>query len=449
MMASSISPQHASEPSTHSAERDIRNITADGHSEVAPGEIAIGVIIGRASEYFDFFVYGIASVLVFPSVFFPFEDRLQATLYAFTIFSFAFLARPFGTALFMGIQRRWGRSAKLTMALFLMGISTAGIAFVPGHASLGAYSIVLLAFFRVCQGIAFGGSWDGLPSLLALNAPAERRGWYAMLSQLGAPIGFIIATGLFLFLYSNLSQKDFLDWGWRYPFYVAFAINVVALFARLRLVVTQEYTKLLEERELEPTGVMEMLRTQGYNIFIGAFAALASYALFHLVTVFPLSWITLTSTQPVADVLGVQVIGGGIAILATIASGLIADRIGRRNTLGALAVLIAIFSAFAPRLLGGDPSGQNTFILVGFALLGLSYGQAAGAVTANFSSKYRYTGAALTADFAWLVGAAFAPLVALGLSAHFGLGYVSLYLLSGAVCTLAALRVNRALAQRD
>ncbi|MEH3086726.1 MAG: MFS transporter [Xylophilus ampelinus] len=423
---------------------------ADGHhSEVAPGEIAIGVIIGRASEYFDFFVYGIASVLVFPSVFFPFEDRLQATLYAFTIFSFAFLARPFGTALFMAIQRRWGRSTKLTMALFLMGISTAGIAFVPGHASLGAYSIALLVFFRICQGVAFGGSWDGLPSLLALNAPPERRGWYAMLSQLGAPIGFIIATGLFLFLYSNLSQKDFLEWGWRYPFYVAFAINVVALFARLRLVVTQEYTKLLEERELEPTGVVEMLRTQGYNIFIGAFAALASYALFHLVTVFPLSWITLTSTQPVADVLGVQVIGGGIAILGTIASGVIADRIGRRNTLGGLAVLIAIFSAFAPRLLGGDPSGQNIFILVGFALLGLSYGQAAGAVTANFSSRFRYTGAALTSDFAWLVGAAFAPLVALGLSAHFGLGYVSLYLLSGAVCTLAALRVNRALAQRD
>ncbi|RZL02780.1 MAG: MFS transporter [Rubrivivax sp.] len=425
-------------------ERDARVITA-GHSEIAPGEIAIGVIIGRASEYFDFFVYGIASVLVFPKVFFPFASQLDGILWAFVIFSFAFIARPFGTALFMAIQRRWGRSAKLTMALFLLGFSTAGMAFLPGYAVLGFESIILLSIFRFMQGIALGGSWDGLPSLLALNAPENRRGWYAMLGQLGAPIGFAIASGLFLFLHGNLQSADFLDWGWRYPFYVAFAINVVALFARLRLVVTEEYTQLLEERELEPTRVGELLRTQGHNIFIGAFAALASFALFHIVTVFPLSWIALGNTQSINDVLFVQLIGSGIAVIGMIASGLIADRIGRRQTLGLCASFIAVLSGFAPTLLNGDAAAQNLFILLGFALLGLSYGQAAGAVTSNFSTKYRYAGAALTSDFAWLVGAAFAPLVALGLSAHFGLGYLSLYLLSGAGCTLVALRLNRAL----
>jgi MFS family permease len=416
-----------------------------GHSAIAPGEIAIGVVIGRASEYFDFFVYGIASVLVFPKVFFPFAKQLDGILWAFVIFSFAFIARPFGTALFMAIQRRWGRGTKLTAALFLLGISTAGMAFLPGYTALGFQSIVLLSIFRFMQGIALGGSWDGLPSLLALNAPENRRGWYAMLGQLGAPIGFAIASGLFLFLHANLSSADFLDWGWRYPFYVAFAINVVALFARLRLVVTEEYTHLLEERELEPTRVLELLRTQGHNIFIGAFAGLASYALFHLVTVFPLSWIALGNTQSVNDVLLVQIIGAGIAVLGMIASGLIADRIGRRQTLGLAASSIAVLSGFAPTLMSGGPGAQNLFILMGFALLGLSYGQSAGAVTSNFSAKYRYAGAALTADFAWLVGAAFAPLVALGLSAHFGLGYLSLYLLSGALCTLLALRLNRAL----
>ena len=128
---------------------------------------------------------------------------------------------------------------------------------------------------------------------------------------------------------------------------------------------------------------------------------------------------------------------------------IIADRIGRRNTLGILAVLIAIFSLFTPMLLDGEPFRQDVFILVGFALLGLSYGQAAGAVSSNFETQYRYTGAALTSDLAWLIGAAFAPLVALGLSAHFGLAYVSIYLFSGAVCTLVALRVNRALESRD
>src|SRR3569623_862247 len=420
---------------------DARRINArDGH--IAPDEIAVGVVIGRASEYFDFFVYALASVLVFPSVFFPFEQKLEGTLYAFLIFSFAFIARPFGTVIFMAIQRRFGRETKLTRALFLLGISTAGIAFLPTYGLLGFAAIVLLSILRIGQGIALGGSWDGLPSLLALNAPQNRRGWYAMLGQLGAPEGFILAGALFSYLLSNLSSEDFLDWGWRYPFYVAFAINVVALFARLRLVSTSEYAHLLYERELQPTKLGEMTRSQGRNVIIGALAALASYALFHLVTVFPLSWITLYSMRQVDEFLVVQMADAALAAFGIILSGLIADRFGRRTTLGALAVLIAVFSGFVPTLMNGGELGQNIFILAG-------YGQAAGAVTANFPAIYRYTGAALTSDLAWLVGAGFAPLVALGLSAHFGLAYVSLYLLSGAVGSLAALSMFRALEVRD
>ena len=425
-----------------------RNINArDAH--ISPGEIAVGVVIGRASEYFDFFVYAIASVLVFPAVFFPFADRLEGTLYSFTIFAFAFIARPLGTVLFMAIQKRFSREIKLTIALFLLGSATAGIAFLPAYAQLGMTAIVLLSLLRIAQGVGQGGSWDGLPSLLALNAPENKRGWYAMLGQLSAPVGFLIAAGLFAFLMANLSQDDFLIWGWRYPFYVAFAINVVALFARLRLVSTTEYSRLLDAHELDPAPVGELVRTQGSNIAIGAMAALASYALFHLVTVFPLSWIQLYDTRPMVDFLQLQMWGAGLAIVGMLASGIIADKVGRRTTLGTLAALIAVYSAFMPMMINGGESGQNLFILLGFLLLGLSYGQAAGATTANFQQRFRYTGAALTADLAWLVGAAFAPLVALGLSAHFGLGYLSLYLLSGAVGSLAALSLNRKLEIRD
>ncbi|MBF1802149.1 MFS transporter [Alloalcanivorax profundimaris] len=432
--------------STHQpALTDAPQEPAADRANVAPGEIAVGVVVGRTSEYFDFFVYGIASVLVFPSVFFPFADRLEGTLYAFVVFSFAFIARPFGTALFMTIQRRWDRSVKLTTSLFLLGTATAGIAFLPGYETLGGFSILLLALFRILQGIALGGSWDGLPSLLALNAPRERRSWYAMLGQLGAPIGFLVASALFLFLFSSLDSSDFLGWGWRYPFFVAFAINVVALFARLRLVVTHEYTEALEEGELEPLGTREMLRKQGYNIFIGSFAALASYALFHMVTIFPLSWINLGDTQAIGDVLAVQIAGAILGMAGTVFSGWIADRIGKRTTVATLAVLIGVFSLFTPMLMDGSALQQDLFILIGFALLGVSYGQASGTVTANFERRFRYTGAALTSDFAWLFGAAFAPLVALGLSAKFGLAYVSVYLLSGVICTLLALRINRRL----
>ena len=427
---------------------DARRINAD-HSAISPGEIAVGVVIGRASEYFDFFVFAIASVLVFPSVFFPFADKLTGTLYAFGVFALAFVARPIGTAVSMAIQRRYGREVKLTAALFLLGVSTAGIAFLPTYVQMGSTAIVLLSLLRVGQGLALGGSWDGLPSLLALNAPVHRRGWYAMLGQLGAPVGFMIAAGVFWFLLVEISSVDFLSWGWRYPFYVAFAINVVALFARLRLISTNEYTHLLEERELQPTPFGEMSRHQGRNVVIGALAALASYALFHVVTVFPLSWISLFSPRAMADFLVIQMIGVALMAVAVVASGLIADKLGRRTTLGTLAAMIAVFSFFVPTLMNGGETGQNTFILVGFVLLGLSYGQAAGAVTANFPARYRYTGAAYTSDLSWLVGAGFAPLVALALAAKFGLVYVGLYLLSGAVCSLAALSLNRKLDIRD
>jgi MFS family permease len=429
-------------------ERDARAVSSDA-SEVSPGDIAVGVVIGRASEYFDYFVYGIASVLVFPFIFFPFESRLDGTLYSFAVFSLAFIARPIGSIVFMDIQRRWGRGTKLTLALFILGTSTVGIAFLPGYGALGFMAIVMLAIFRIGQGVALGGSWDGLPSLLALSAPPNRRGWYAMMGQLGAPVGFMVASGLYLLLYATLSQEDFLSWGWRYPFFCAFAINVVALFARLRLVVTHEYDQLLTESELEPSTTAEVLRSQGYNVILGAFGALASYALFHVVTVFPLSWILLFSKQSVTAFLGIQILAAILGIGGVIVSGVIADRLGRRKTLGLFATLIAVFSGFAPTLLDGGTLGQDVFVLVGFTLLGLSYGQAAGALNASFDPRYRYTGAALTSDVAWLIGAGFAPLVALGTSAYFGLGYVSLYLLSGAAGTLAALWVNRKLEESD
>jgi MFS family permease len=441
------------EPSPHNPlspnKPSISSQGAAGLSKVPPGDIAVGVIVGRSSEYFDFFVYAIASVLVFPSVFFPQSTALNGTLQSFAVFALAFIARPFGTVAFMALQSRWGRQTKLTAALLLLGVCTAGIAFLPGTASIGSSAVVLLTLLRIGQGLAIGGSWDGLPSLLAINAPPHRRGWYAMLGQLGAPLGFALAAGLFAFLLSALNAKDFIAWGWRYPFYVAFAINVVALFARLRLVSTDDYDRLMEALALRPTSIREMAKTQGYNVLVGALAALASYALFHVVTVFPLSWIKLFTQRSITEFLLVQMVGAALAGVCMLLSGIIADQFGRRTTLGWTAAAIAAFSGLAPNLLQAGTLGESLFIFLGFSLLGLSYGQASGAVTANFKPEYRYTGAALTHDLAWLTGAAFAPLITLGLSAHFGLSYLGLYLLTGAAGSLAALSLNRALELKD
>ena len=433
---------------TTEAERDARALhgAEDGSHRIDPAEIAIGVIIGRTSEFFDFFVYAIASVLVFPKLVFPHLDPLTGTLWSFAIFALAFVARPVGTIIFTAIDRAYGRGAKLTIALFLLGGSTAAIAFLPNYESVGIGAALFLALFRMGQGVALGGSWDGLASLLAINAPENRRGWYAMIPQLGAPLGLIVASLLFMFLIATLPAEDFLAWGWRYPFFVAFAINVVALFARLRIVVTPEYAELFENRALEPAPLLETVRSEWKTIVIGTFAPLASFAMFHMVTVYPLSWVFLFTDESPVRFLVIEAIAAVVGVIAIVASGILADRVGRRTMLAVTAAAIAAFSGFAPQLLGAGEIGEAAFMILGFALLGLSFGQSSGALSSNFHPRHRYTGSAFTSDLAWLFGAGFAPMVALWLSSQFGLIAAGAYLLSGALGTLVALWLNRELA---
>lgn len=431
-------------------ERDARVVnTRDPRDhQVRPGEVAIGVIVGRTSEFFDFFVFAIASVLVFPALTFGFADPLTATMYSFGMFALAFAARPFGTLVFMWMDRNYGRGTKLTVALFLLGGSTIAMAFLPSYEQAGWLSPALLALFRVGQGLAWGGTWDGMPSLLALNSPPERRGWYAMIPQLGAPLGLLVAAGLFAFFMSTLTPQDFLSWGWRYPFFVVFAINAVALFARLRLVATPEFGRAFESRELQPSPAFRTMFTEWRTIVLGAFAPLASFALFHLVTVFPLSWVNLTTGEDVVRFLQIEMGAAVVGLLAILASGLLADQLGRRTVLGVSAALIGAYSGFAPQLLDAGIGGEAVYMVTGFALLGLAFGQSSGIVNASFPPHHRYTGAAIVANAAWFIGAGFAPLVALFLATRLGLWSVGLYLLSGVVCTLVALYINKEWARR-
>lgn len=410
---------------------------------VDPDRITIAVILARMTEFFDFFVYAIASALVFPHVFFSFVDPLTATLYSFAVFSLAFIARPIGSMIFLQIDRKFGRAVKLMAALFTLCGSTMAISFLPSYADAGILAPCLLAVFRIGQGAGLGGAWDGLTSLLAMNAPEKQRGWYAMMPQIGAAMGFGLASAFFIVFFTQLSSAEFLSWGWRFPFFVALALNVLALFARLRMIVTPEFQAMVQQHELEPKPVFEMLRSQSRIVFTGAFVPLASFALFHLVTVFPLSWVSLYSSQRVSDFLFVQFVSAIICGGMIVVSGILADKYGRSKLLGVSAVLIGIFSFAVPFLLGSGDIGRYLFVLIGFSLLGLSFGQASGALASRFSREYRYTGASLTSDISWLIGAGFAPLVALGFSAEFGLWAAGLYLLSGAVCTLVALSFSR------
>ena len=432
--------------SSSGLEQDARRITM-GHT-ISPAEIAIGVIIGRTSEAFNLFVFAIACVLVFPKVVFPFAGPFAGTLYSFMVFSLSFLARPVGSLIFFEIDRRHGRGTKLTIALILLGGATASIAFLPGYNEIGYLSILGLMLFRAGQGVALGGAWDGLASLLALNAPQNRRGLYAMIPQLGSPFGYAVASGLFAYFLLNVSQQEFIEWGWRYPFFVAFVINVVALFARLRLIATKEFAELYDSRELIPVPAFALLRSHWRAVLVGAFVPLASYALYYIVSIYSLWFVDLVQHRSIGVFLLLQCAGAGLQSVTTVLSGLIADRIGRRTLLGFCAAGIGVLALLMPFLFAGGTVGQVIFALLGFGLLGLSFGQAAGAVAANFTGADRYTGSALTGDLAWLVGAAFAPLAAVASYDVLGFWGVCIYLASGAACTLAALRVNKNLALR-
>lgn len=412
-----------------------------GDLAVSPNEIAVGVLIGRVGQFFDFFVYGIASVLVFPGLFFPYLPAYEGLFYSFVIFSFGFVARIPGAVLFRLLHDRHGRGTKLFAALLMLGTSTVCIAFLPGYDEMGAVAIVLLAVLRVTQGMAVGGAWDGLPSLLALTAPPDRKGWYAMISQIGAPVGFLVAVGLFAYLSSSIAPRDFINWGWRFAFFTAFAINVVTLFARLRMSVTPEYEEMFLARELIPAPFRDLWAIRK-DMLLGAMAPLASYALFHLVTIFPLTWYVLNGDRfPLDDIFFLQILGAFLCIITMLVSGKVADRIGRVRTLWWGSIIIVLFCLPAP-VLGNTEFGARAFIPIGFAVLGFALAQAAGATNRWFDQHHRYSGALITNELSWLVGAAFAPLIALVLAHALGNAGVALYLFAAAVIALLSLRKN-------
>ncbi|MEM9438966.1 MAG: MFS transporter [Pseudomonadota bacterium] len=395
-------------------------------------EVVTTVIMARVTDFFGFFVYAIASALVFPRLFFPNFDPLTGTLLSFSVFSLAFLARPIASLLARVVQRKIGHAGKITLALMILGSSTVAIGLLPGYDSIGWLAPVLLAALRFMQGLGLGGAWDGITLQLQNAAPEGREGLYAMVPQLGGPIGFCIAAALFFVLTGFLTDEEFIKWGWRFAFFGVMAVNVVSLFARLRLL-TADFGA--EKVPAESAPFIDLLRTQWRPILLSTMMPLASYALFHMVTVFPLAYVLLYSDREISDILLLQMGGGTLAVLSVMASGILADRLGRQRTLWLTTACIP-FLCLTIKTLDSYPS---IYILFGFILLGLAYGQASAIVPDRYPPAYRYSGTALSTNLSWIFGAAFAPLAGLGLTALFGLWAAALYLLSGVVMTIVTL----------
>lgn len=391
---------------------------------VTMDEVVTTVIMARVTESFGFFVYAIASVIVFPDLFFPNYDPVTGALLAFAVFPLAFVVRPFASLLARQVERRTGRTTKVVVALFIFGGATIGIGLLPGYEEVGAVAPALLIILTIGQGIGHGMSWDGLTLKLQFNAPRGQKNWYAMMPQLGAPIGFIIAAAIFYVLTGFLTEEEFIMWGWRFPFFAALAVNVVSLFARVRLINSEFDANV----DLKSAPFDQLLKRQWHPILRSSFMPLTSYALFHLITIFPLGYIDLyQQDEPIANTLLLQMLGGSVAVITVMLSGVIADRIGRRRLMALVLVPIALFSLSVFTL---ETHGL-WFLVIGFALFGLSYGQTAALNPGRFEPEFQYSGSALSTNLAWIFGAAFAPLAALALTATFGLWSVSLYLLSG------------------
>jgi len=406
--------------------------------------ILLASLIGTTIEFFDFYIYATAAVLVFPTLFFPKQDPATATLQSLATFALAFFARPIGSALFGHFGDRIGRKATLVTALLTMGVSTVLIGLLPTYSSIGVYAAVLLALCRFGQGLGLGGEWGGAVLLATENAPPGREAWYGSFPQLGAPLGFLCSTGVFLTITSAMSNADLLAWGWRIPFLASTALVLVGLYVRLQLVETPAFQRSLEKGERVRVPFLVVITRYPRQLILGTLGTTTTFVVFYLMTVFALNWATTALEFPRGEYLIMQMVGVLFFGLTIPVAAVIADRIGGRLMLIIATVAIMVFGfLFAPLFGAHDVTKVFAFLALGFSVTGLTYGPLGSALAALFPTAVRYTGTSLTFNFAGILGASLAPYIATQLAHEYGLRYVGYYLSAAGLMTLIALLLIR------
>lgn len=417
---------------------DVQGVTSSAGN--SPRQVLFASLIGTTIEFFDFYIYATAAVLVFPRLFFPSSDAAAATLQSLATFALAFFARPVGSALFGHFGDRIGRKATLVAALLTMGLSTVAIGLLPTYASIGVLAPLLLAICRFGQGLGLGGEWGGAVLLATENAPPAKRAWYGMFPQLGAPIGFLCSSGIFLWLTEQLSDAEFFAHGWRIPFLSSAVLVFVGLYVRLRLTETPAFTRAVQNEERVRVPMLTVCVEHPRTLVLGTLAATATFVVFYLMTVFSLSWGTAALGYSRTEFLILQMIGVLFFGLTIPISAVLADRRGRKPVLIAVTSAIVAFGfVFAPLFGSASTAGVLAFLCLGLALMGLTYGPLGTALAELFPTAVRYTGASLTFNLAGIVGASLAPYIATWLATRHGLAYVGYYLSGAGLVTLLAL----------
>ena len=408
-----------------------------------PGQVLFASLIGTTIEFFDFYIYATAAVLVFPRLFFPSIDPNTATLASLATFAIAFIARPIGSVLFGHFGDRVGRKTTLVAALLTMGVSTVTIGLLPTYETLGIAASVLLALCRFGQGLGLGGEWGGAVLLATENAPPGKRAWYGMFPQLGAPVGFVFSGGIFLILSRWLTDEQFFAWGWRVPFLASASLVLIGLYVRLSITETPVFAAAMKKEESRvKVPVLTVFRDHPGTLILGTMISVIAYTLFYMHSVFSLSWGTSELGYSRDEFLVMQL----FAILffaATIPlAGLMAES-GRRRAMIWMTLGAVVYGLIFAPLFEAGTAGAVTMMCLGFGLTGLVYGPLGTVLSELFPTAVRYTGSSIAFNVAGIFGASLAPYAATWLAQHYGLQYVGYYISAVAVLSLIGLIATR------
>ncbi|HEX3729141.1 MAG TPA: MFS transporter [Opitutaceae bacterium] len=416
-----------------------------GHPPAANSatRILFASMAGTAIEYFDFYIYGTAAVLVFPQLFFPASSPAVGRLQSLATFALAFFARPLGAAFFGHFGDRIGRKATLVASLLTMGLSTIAVGLLPTYAALGFLAPLLLCLCRVGQGFGLGGEWGGAVLLATENAPPGKRAWFGMFPQLGAPAGFFLSGIVFLGLSEWLTDAQFRSFGWRLPFIASSLLVAIGLYVRLQIEETPVFRKVLAEQKRESVPVVALLRDHWREVIVGTFVGFGLFVLFYLLTIFCLSWGTTKLGFTREHFLLLQIGGVVFFALGIPLSAALADRWSRRGTMAWAYVGIVAFGLALGPLFSAGQAGAIAALVLGFLVMGLSYAPLSTLLAETFPSAVRYSGASLAFNLTGIVGGSVAPAIATKLAQRYGLEAVGYYLAAAALVSLAALALGR------
>ena len=412
-------------------------------------KVAYTALAGTSIEWYDFFLYGAAAALIFPTVFFGEASPSTALILSFLTFAAGFIARPIGGIIFGHFGDRIGRKKTLVTALILMGVSSTLIGLLPTYAMIGVTAPILLTLLRFAQGIAIGGQWGGAMLLVTESAPSNERGYYGAFAQAGAPVGVILANLAFIITSASVSDESFLAWGWRIPFLASALLIAISMYIQLNLEDTKAFKELQAYKEglqkdintaqvpVEKSPIIEAIRKYPKRIILAAGAFLSVQVTFYILIAFMLVYGVSNTNLSRDDILAAILIASAIQVPVQFVFASYSDKHGRKGIFMLGAILTALWAfAIFPLIDTGNFWYTLLAISGGLIFLAMMYGPQAAFFTELFTTEVRYSGATLGYQFGAIVGGAFAPTIATYLWTEYDVFWVSVYISFASLLTL-------------